>query len=422
MKFSKSLKARLLAARRRGGGKATAVTAVVLIAVLALFLKVQGGSSLGSAHAAPAQGGEQIPSVVFTVVHRADLALAREYVGHVEPVQRVSIRPQVAGEIDQVNFVEGSIVSEGDVLFTINKRQYQATYDLRQADVARAKANHDFAVKFFNRLKASDSRSVSARDLDEAQSNVAQTKAAIDQANAALRLAKIDLDYCTIKAPISGKIGKAEQTRGNYVTPAGGELASIVQIDPIRVSFSASDRDYLGNIEAFKESSDDVYASQITLPDGSIYPLEGRRDFEDNELDGSTGTITMHLRFSNEKGILVPGTVVRVSIKPITPRVACVVPQAAVVSTAQGDAVYVIDGEDKVDVRIVELGEDVGQMVEVIKGLDEGERVVIRGVQSVRPGMKVSPNPEKAEGEGSTPAELAQESGYDLIPIGPEGE
>lgn len=414
----------VFSSRRRGGGRASSIMAVVLIALSALCCKWYfGGEGVSPARAGDAGAGAQsAPSVVYRPVQRADLALSREYVGHVEAIQRVSIRPQVAGEIDQVHFTEGSIVNEGDDLFTIDTRQYKATYDLRQADVARAKANYDYAVKFYNRLKASDSRSVSATDLEAAQSNVAQTKAAVDQANAALKLAKIDLDYCRIKAPITGQIGQAVQTRGNYVTPAGGELASIVQIDPIRVSFSVSDRDYLANIEAFKASSDDVFVSQITLPDGHVYPMDGRRDFEDNTMDGRTGTMTMRVRFPNDKGVLVPGTVVRVNIKPITSHVACVIPQAAVISTPQGDAVYVIDAEDKIEARLVELGEDIGQMVEAVKGLEEGERIVIRGVQNVRPGMKVSPNPEKAEGEGSTPAELAQESGYDLMPVRPEAE
>lgn len=410
--------------RRRGGGRASTVIAVVLIAALALCAKLflDGGAGGNAASAAPSAGGAPAPTVVYREVQRADLANLREYVGQVEAIQHVSIRPQIAGEVAVVHFTEGSLVNEGDLLFTIDKRQYQATVDLRRADVAAATANHEYASKYFERLKASDRRSVSATDLEQAQSNVAQTKAAVEQARAALRLAQIDLDYCTIKAPITGQIGRANFTKGNYVTPASQELASIVQIDPIRVTFSVPDRDYLANIEEFKRSGENVFDSRITLPDGGVYPFDGERDFEDNTMDSRTGTMTIRVRFANADGLLVPGTMVRVSAKPTRSHVALVVPQEAILGDQQGDHVYIVDKDDNIERRAVELGEDVGIMTEIKSGLEVGERVVVRGLQNVRPGMKVTANPEKAAGEGMTPAELAQESGYDLQTLPSEDE
>lgn len=403
--------------RRAGSGKASAVAAVVLIGAATLGFRWYAGRGIEPAQAASeGAGAPPARAVVYHTARRADMALMHEYVGQVEAVQYVSIRPQVAGEIQRVHFEEGSMVKEGDVLFTIDQRQYQATVELRRADVASAKANLEYAQKYHSRLKASDRRSVSAIDLDAAASRVTQAKAAVDQANAALKLAQIDLGHCSIKAPISGQIGRAELTKGNYVTPAMAELASIAQVDPVRVKFSVPDRDYLSNIEAFKASKENVFESHITLPDGTVYPTGGARDFEDNTMDSGTGTMTLRVRFNNDGGVLVPGTVVRVAVRPTKSHVALVIPQEALLGDAAGDFVYVVDKEDRIERRGVEIGEDVGGMVEITSGLAEGDRVVVRGQQSIRPGAAVAPHPDRSEGDAPTPADLARQSNYDLTP------
>lgn len=399
--------------RRRGASKVTVVVALLLIVGLAFFVSRYLGTE-SDASQAQTPAAPQAPAVVYYTVERAELSTTHEYIGRVEPVQTVSIRPQVAAEIATVHYTEGSIVKAGDLLFTLDSKQYQATVDLRKADLAKAQANHDHAVKYYNRLKASDKRSVSASDMESAENDVNQSKAAIAQANASLKLAQIDLGYTKITAPITGRIGKAEFTKGNYVTPAGGVLANIVQVDPIRVTFSVPDKDYLERIDAFKGSDKPVYKTSITLPDGSVYPQSGERDFEDNVMDKRTGTITMHLRFKNEKGILVPGTMVRVAAQPLQSHIADVVPQEAIMGDAKSDFVYVIADTNVVERRDVELGIDVAYMSEIKSGLKEGERVIVRGLQSVRPGIEVAAMPMKAEGETMSQAELAMESGYDL--------
>ncbi|MDR3353554.1 MAG: efflux RND transporter periplasmic adaptor subunit, partial [Synergistaceae bacterium] len=259
-----------------------------------------------------------------------------------------------------------------------------------------------------------DQRSVSAADLDEAQNNIVQGKAAIEQARAALRLAEIDLGYTKIKAPISGRIGRAEFTKGNYVTPASSPLATIVQVNPIRVAFALPDKDYLEQYEAFGASGKSVYETTILLADGKPYPSGGKRDFEDNSMDPKTGSIMTRLRFENKSGVLVPGAMVRVLTRPSEKRVSVVLPQEAVMTDSSGDYVYVVDGGDTAQVCPVILGADVGAMREVVSGLEAGETVIVRGLQSVRPGMKVNPLPMKTGGGEKTPAELAMESGYDV--------
>jgi RND family efflux transporter MFP subunit len=375
-----------------------------------------GSSSKASkAQAAPA-GGPPIPQampVVGHVIERADLALSREYIGRVEPIQTVFVRPRVSGQIESVNFKEGAIVKEGDVLFTLDGAQHQATVQLRNADLAKAEANLSRAVKYNDRLMAADKRSVSASDVDMAASDVQQSQAAVEQAKAALRLARIDLGFTKITAPISGRIGRAEATRGNYVTPAGGHLASIVQINPIRVSYALPDRSYMDQIEVF-QTSDDVYNTTLVLANGTEYPIQGERDFESNAIDFATGTLTVFLRFENEQGTLVPGGMVRVVTKPARARVAPVLPQEAVISDSRGDFVYTIGEGNVVQRRDVKLGAEVGVLREIISGLVPGEKVVARGIQNLRPGMQVKPFFPETDASSRSPAERARESGFDL--------
>ncbi|MDR1885750.1 MAG: efflux RND transporter periplasmic adaptor subunit [Synergistaceae bacterium] len=398
----------------------TNVVLVVLVAA-AIFAKSRITGELGAVQALsaenPAPQEPPAPSVAVYVLERADLAVKREYIGLVEPMQTVAIKPQVAGEIAEVHFKEGSLVKEGDLLFTLDARQYQANVALRKADLAKAQANHARAAKYHERLKAADQRSISASDLDMAQNDVLQGKAAIEQARAALRLAEIDLGYTKIKAPISGRIGRAEFTKGNYVTPASDQLANIVQVDPIRVAFALPDRDYLEQMEAFSSSGKSVYDTTIILANGREHPSGGERDFEDNAMDSRTGSIMTRLRFKNESGALVPGAMVRVRTKPARGHVAVVLPQEAVMANSSGDYVYVVDGANTAQIRPVTLGAEVGAMREVVSGLEAGETVIVRGLQSVRPGAAVNPSPMKADGEERTPAEMAMESGYDVIAL-----
>jgi RND family efflux transporter MFP subunit len=340
---------------------------------------------------APAQ--QAAPSVVLSAAASMDLATEQDYIGRVESAQTVQLKPQVAGQIAEVHFKEGSIVKSGQLLFSIDNKQYQATVDLRKADLAKAEANYDRARKYRDRLNAADKRSVSASDLDIAESDVLQGKAGVDLAKASLRLAQIDLERTKITAPIAGQIGAAFFTKGNYVTPASPALASIVQVDPIRVVFALSDRDYLDAYAQFK-SSENVYNAKIILSNGVEYPLPGTRDFEENAMDERTGTMTIRLSFKNE-GSLIPGAMVRVRTRPARAHVAVVIPQEAILADAQGDYVYVVDAENVTHQRRVSLGAEEGAMREVVSGLSAGERVVVYGLQSIRPEIKVAPTNSK---------------------------
>ena len=162
--------------------------------------------------------------------------------------------------------------------------RYQATVALRKAELEQANANLDAAEKYYARVQAAETRAVSAAERDTAESNVLQGRAAVSQAKANLRLAEINLGYTRITSPITGKIGIANLTKGNYVTPASGALATIVQMNPVRVSYSLPDRDYLDQLELFKKEGS-VHKTKLILSDGSEPDVPGQRDFEDNTVD-----------------------------------------------------------------------------------------------------------------------------------------
>ncbi len=356
----------------------------------------------------PVQQAAAEPVVIVRQVEKFDASsVPSEYVGRVESIQSVSVKPQISGEIAKVCFKEGSVVKAGQLLFQIDPKQYEATVQLRKAELQQAEANLVTAEKYYKRVTAASERAVSATDRDTAEGNFLQAKAAVAQAKAALKLAQIDLGYCRITSPITGKIGRALYTKGNYVTPQITELASIVQMDPIRVSYPLPDRDYLDQLSLFKEDGS-VYNTSLILSNGEKYNVPGKRDFENNRVDQTTGTIMMRLRFANKEGMLIPGEMVRVFTKPVKSHIVNAVPQTAVMADEQGDYVYVINADNTARQARVTLGREFGELREVMSGVEAGENVAVAGLQRLRPGAKVrietsadeKPAAEKAAAQG----------------------
>lgn len=337
----------------------------------------------------PVQQAAAEPVVIVRQVEKFDASsVPSEYVGRVESIQSVSVKPQISGEIAKVCFKEGSVVKAGQLLFQIDPKQYEATVQLRKAELQQAEANLVTAEKYYKRVTAASERAVSATDRDTAEGSFLQAKAAVAQAKAALKLAQIDLGYCRITSPITGKIGRALYTKGNYVTPQITELASIVQMDPIRVSYPLPDRDYLDQLSLFKEDGS-VYNTSLILSNGEKYNVPGKRDFENNRVDQTTGTIMMRLRFANKEGMLIPGEMVRVFTKPVKSHIVNAVPQTAVMADEQGDYVYVINADNTARQARVTLGREFGELREVTSGVEAGENVAVAGLQRLRPGAKV---------------------------------
>mgnify|MGYP000954783290 FL=1 len=385
------------------------IAAVVIVAVLAGFAVKNYMRPDSSAKAANMQ--PPAPAVVLYKVSERDLSPSRSFIGKVEAIQSVSLKSQVSGEIRSVNFKEGAFVKSGQPLFTIDSSRYQATSDLRKAELEQAEAALTKAEKYLERVKAADKRSISASDIDAAESAFLQAKATVSQAKAALKIAEIDLAHTRITSPITGRIGAAVYTKGNYVTPSSETLATIVQMDPIRVALALPDKDYLNQLEQFRKNGP-VYRTTLVLSNGRELDVQGERDYESNKVDERTGTMEMVIRFPNPEGILIPGSMVRVGTKPVESGLSIVIPQESILADSQGSYVFTVDKNNIAHQTRIELGEEVGIMRKVLKGLKPGDSVIRIGLQNVRPEAPVAPA--QTDTETKTAAEMAGQSEEDL--------
>ncbi len=328
------------------------------------------------------------------------------FIGHVEPIRDVELGARTSGYVTKVNFKEGTLVKEGDLLFEIDSEPYEATVSFRKAELAQAAAEVERAERYFKRLNASDARGITQADMDKAESDVAVGKARVQQAMASLLLAEIDLKHCQIIAPIAGKIGKTIANIGDYVAPSVGTLARIIQLDPIRVVFSVTDREYVGIREKIAEDElNDELRLRLKLPTGTIPDLTGVRDFEDNEMSSTTATLPVRIKFDNKDRFLVPNSYVTVLIDAKTPAKYPVVSQSALLTDTEGEFVYVIGEDGKAQKRRVKTGDIENGRVEIHSGVAAGERVVVEGVLSIGEGVKVrmdgEPSPSK-EGKAAS--------------------
>lgn len=245
---------------------------------------------------------------VLIIVFNCKIANAFEYIGSAQAVKSVQIRPELNAKITKIHFNEGSFVNKSENLFTLDTAEFQAEVSLKKAQLALTQAKLDGASKYFSRAKATGTRAISASNLDTAESEMKQAKAAVDEAKANLKIAEIQLDRTKITAPFDGKIGKINFYEGSYVSPEN-ILCEIVQTNPIRILFAMPDKDYL----VFKNSNKN-YKYELILADGSIFSGNIEKDFEDNVMNSETGSINIWLKINNDKNILIPGALVRVRI------------------------------------------------------------------------------------------------------------
>jgi RND family efflux transporter MFP subunit len=324
-----------------------------------------------------------LPTVVVQTVGTGPASPPAEFIGHIEAIRSVELRAEVVGRIDTVHFQEGASVEAGDLLFTIRQAPYRARVNAAKASLARARADLVRAEKLLSRLTAADPRSVVQTDLDTADSAALQGRAAVQQAEAELELAEIDLEYTEIRAPISGKIGKAFFTKGNYVGPAVGALAELVQQDPVRVVYSLSDREYLRRTDPASREAAASAGLQLKLPDGTMYSGKGTRDFVNNRMDTGTATIAVWDEYDNPEGTLVPGTYVTVVMTDGQGDTAVRVPQEAVMADGLGYFVYTVDRDGIVDEKRLKTGGILKGHYCVLQGLVPGEEVVVKGFHRI---------------------------------------
>jgi RND family efflux transporter MFP subunit len=363
-----------------------------LVVTVLLGLAVLGPVPPGGA--APPRGGGPPPSVRVAAVQVQQINPAREYVGRMEAVQAVDLRARVEGFLEQVAFQEGADVQAGDLLFVIEPAPYRARRNEAQARVAQAESAMTRAQQVLQRLQSVRAGGVSATDLEAAESNEQQAAARLQEARAFLEQAQLSLSYTTLRAPISGRIGRSVFSRGSLVGPTSEALARIVQIDPIRAVYSMSEADYMASRKPNAENGGDLkltFVPQLRLPDGGMHAHTGRLDFIDNQVDPGTGTIAVRAAFDNPQGILLPGQYVSVLVSRSEYKSMPVIPQSAVLEDRQGRYVFVVDAQNKIHTRrIVTGGTAEGRWV-VESGLRPGETIVVQGVQKVTPGQVVQP-------------------------------
>jgi membrane fusion protein (multidrug efflux system) len=340
--------------------------------------------------------------VTVAAVRLQDVNPPAEYVGHIEAIEAVRLRARVEGFLEQVNFTEGGYVRAGDLLYVIEQAPYKARVDAAEAQVAQAEAILQKASQRLKRLRAARPESVPATDMDNAVAEELRARAQLEAAKAELEIARINLRYTVIRAPISGRIGKTAYTKGNLVNLSSGPMARIVQVDPVRVVYSVSENDIPVIQEALHDAArgnqSPLLAPRLRLANGQIYKETGRVDFVDNEVDPSTGTIAVRAVFNNPDRLLIPGQYVTVLVKKSKPRIMPVVPQAAVLVNQQGRYVLVVDSENRVVARPIAIGPATGAYWAVESGLKAGEKIIVYGIQKVRPGQKVRIKIGRSEG------------------------
>jgi len=326
--------------------------------------------------------------VTVSIALKKDVPVVLKAIGTVEPYNAVSVRARVAGEITQIAFREGQDVSRGDLLFNIDPRPYQAALKGALADLDRDNARLKSAkedVRRYAELIKKDY--VTSQTYDQMVANADALKATVAADQAAVQSARVNLDYCTVRAPISGRTGNLLVKLGNVIKADDQSVVTINQILPINVSFSVPE-EYLADIQRY--AADGTLAVDAVFPGRTAPNFRGELSFINNTVDGSTGTILLKATFPNPDKTLWPGQFVNVTLRLSTSRSAVVVPSQAVQRGQQGDYVFVVKPDMTVESRTLQLGQGIdGEMV-VRKGLEAGEQVVTDGQLRLFPGAKVA--------------------------------
>ncbi len=329
-------------------------------------------------------------SVLVKTLERKPVALGKNFIAKVEAINATDVIPQVSGYVDQVLFQDGSFVNEGDVLFIIDQKRYKAAVSSAQAALDKANASFKQIESDYHReLELYKDHLLSQADLELAESNLANAKANVKAARAALELARLDLAYTEVRSPISGYIGKALLTKGNLANAGVSKLARVVQMDPIRVVFSITDKERLSGMDqlASSEIRPDI---QIGLPNGQTLEMPEASIFTDNEINAQTATMAVYAQTDNQENKLIPGNYVNVTVSLDKFRPVLLVPQTAVSQDATGQFVMTVNPQNVVVQKYVTIGDVVGNQYIVISGLEEGDRVVTIGQQKLQNGQQVS--------------------------------
>lgn len=387
------------------------VNAIIIAGVLAGYLALTGcGKPQGP-------GGPQMgtPEVGVVIVQPERVAITTELAGRTSAFLVAEVRPQVGGIIQKRLFTEGSDVKAGEVLYQIDPAGFQAAYSSARAALAKSEANSiPLRLKMERYKELVAINAVSKQDYDDISAALKQSEADIEASKAALETARINLAYTSVTAPIAGRISRSSVTVGSLVTASQTTaLATIQQFDQVYVDVTQSSAEMLHLKQALasgqlKKSGAKEAKVKLLLEDGTPYPLEGTMKFSEVTVDQSTGSITLRTVFPNPKHTLLPGMYVRAIIEEGVKTQAILVPQQGITRNSKGEpTALVVDGSDKVELRVLKVERSIGDKWLVSEGLKSGDRVVLEGLQKARPGSPVKAVPFGSKPD-ATPAAAAQ--------------
>lgn len=369
----------------------------VILASLLLIAPLLAGCEEAAQQQAAAPAA--IPAVTVVKVETKDLRPSVSFSARVEALHKVDLRARIEGFLDRQDFAEGASVTTGDLLYVIEKAPYEAKVAAAEAAVAVAQARFDRTEIELGRQTTLVSKEAAAQTkLDDARTARNEAKGQLDKLKAELDQAKLMLSYTEIRAPINGRIGKSLLSVGSFVSPQSGTLATIVEQNPIGVTFPVSQRDILAVRE--KMGTDVKLNDRIVFIEvgkGKRYPEPGKIDFLDVGVNTGTDALNVRAVFPNPQGLLVDGQLVTAIVEADKPEPTLVVPVNAIQIDQSGAFVLVVNSEKKIEVRRVELLRQDSGDVAIAKGLSAGDLVVVEGVQKVRPGQVVDATEIKPE-------------------------
>jgi RND family efflux transporter MFP subunit len=383
-----------LSVRNRGPGPSR------IIKILGIFILGAVVAGWGGCNREPKSPAAPAPEVDVSKPIVREVTEWDEYTGRVEAIDTVEVRPRVSGYLESVHFKEGQIVKKGDLLFVIDPRPFRAVLAAAAADVRGAQARLEIARNDARRVEnLVPGGAVSAEEFDRRSKTAVEAQTALDAAQARVEQAKLDVEFTEVRAPIDGRASNYVVTVGNLIRGgSSGEstlLTSIVSLNPIYCYFEATEQDYLkytrlaasGSRPSSRDAANPVH---VALADETDFRHEGTMDFVDNRIDPLTGTIRGRAVLNNSDGLLLPGLFVRLRLIGETKPGAVLVPDEAIGTDQSNRIVYVVDDEDIVTLRTVGIGRLIDGLRVIRSGLDGSERVVVRGVQRVRPGAPVT--------------------------------
>ncbi len=389
-----------------GNGTRTHLTAWLAIPILSGSALVLGGCGKRKEAAAPPP-----PVVSVVTVAPTEVPVSPEFIGQTQSSHLVNIQARVSGFLDRRMYTEGAIVKEGQVLFQMDPKPFQVQLDQAKAALAQAEASMETARLNLDRIKPLTAlNAMSQKDLDDATGQYQSAAAAVEQEKAQVDTARLNLSYTTITSPIDGISSSAKQTDGTYISIQNSLLTTVAALNPIWVNFSLSENQVQSFNNQIKRGElrpppQQSYTMEIVLVDGSVFPYTGKITFAEPSFNAQTGTFLIRGTVANPGGVLRPNQYVRTRLKGAIRPNAILVPQRAVQQGSKGHFVWVVGGDGKAEQRPVTVGDWIGDDWFVSEGLKAGDRVVVDGGLTLRPGVQVTVKPaESGSAAGGAPA------------------